>query len=72
MWLRTMSSPLPPPPVGIGVVTDSLGVYSAMHSYLHNNLIDGVKVDCQVQARAQGLGAGAQCRLSGQGTGARG
>jgi raffinose synthase len=32
---------------GIGVVADPNRLYNAMHRYLHDSGVDGVKVDCQ-------------------------
>ncbi|KXZ42609.1 hypothetical protein GPECTOR_130g570 [Gonium pectorale] len=49
---------------GIGVVTDPSVLYNAMHRYLHDSGVDGVKVDCQAGVGLIGSAMGGGAALS--------
>lgn len=49
---------------GIGVVEEPSQLYNAMHKYLHNAGIDGVKVDCQAGVGLAGSALGGGPALS--------
>ncbi|KAG2451611.1 hypothetical protein HYH02_003392 [Chlamydomonas schloesseri] len=49
---------------GIGVVADPNRLYNAMHRYLHDSGVDGVKVDCQAGVGLIGSAMGGGAALS--------
>ncbi|GLI71623.1 hypothetical protein VaNZ11_016892 [Volvox africanus] len=49
---------------GVGVVDDPSRLYDAMHRYLHDSGVDGVKVDCQAGVGLIGTAMGGGAALS--------
>lgn len=58
------SHPFPLPPAGVGVIEQPQHLYEAMHSYLRDAGVDGVKVDCQAGVGLVGSHMGGGASLS--------